>query len=155
MSVRAFIGLGSNLGDRRATLESALRRLSPIRASRIVETAPWGDVDQPAFLNAVAQIETDLGPEDLLDRLQALEREFGRFPTHRWGPRTLDLDLLLYGREEFRSPRLVVPHPRIPERRFVLEGLAELVPDESIPGLGQTVRELLDTLAPSASGARP
>jgi 2-amino-4-hydroxy-6-hydroxymethyldihydropteridine diphosphokinase len=154
MSVRAFIGLGANLGDRRATLESALERLTPVRASRIVETPPWGVTDQPPFLNAVAEIETDLGPEGLLDRLQEMERHFGRTPARRWGPRTLDLDLLLYGREELQTPRLVVPHPRLAERRFVLEGLAELCPGEPIPGLGRTVQELLDSLSLPSPGAR-
>lgn len=145
--VLAYVGLGSNLGDRRATLRAALARLTPRRVSSIVETEPWGRPGQPRFLNCVAEIETPLPPEALLDRLQALEREFGRVRAERWGPRTLDLDLLLYGDLEIRTPRLVVPHPFLAERRFVLEGLAELCPDRTVPGRGRTVRELLERAA--------
>lgn len=145
--VLAYIGLGSNLGDRQGTLRSALARLAPRRVSSIVETEPWGRPDQPRFLNCVAEIETTLSPEALLDRLQELEREFGRARAERWGPRTLDLDLLLYGELEIRTPRLIVPHPFLAERRFVLEGLAELCPDRVVPGRGRTVRELLERAA--------
>lgn len=144
MSVRAYIGLGSNVGDRRATIEAALRELSPRRVSGIVETEPWGRTDQPRFLNAVAEIETALDPQGLLERLLALERDLGRVRRGRWGPRTLDLDLLLYGDRVIQTEALAVPHPRLGERRFVLEGLAELCPDERVPGLGKTVRELLE-----------
>jgi len=155
MSVRAFIGLGSNLGDRQATLEAALRRLAPLRVSRLVETEPWGRTDQPRFLNAVAELETGLEPEPLLDRLLEIEREFGRVRARRWGPRTLDLDLLLYGDRTIRTPRLAVPHPRLAERRFVLEALAELCPDQTVPGASRTVRELLEAVPGPCSGARP
>ncbi len=144
MAVFAYVGLGSNLGDRRATLEAALARLRPRRVSSIVETEPWGRGDQPAFLNAVAELETELEPDRLLGALQALERDHGRVRGERWGPRTLDLDLLLYGDRSIRSASLEVPHPRLPERRFVLEGLAELCPERPVPGLGRTVRQLLE-----------
>jgi 2-amino-4-hydroxy-6-hydroxymethyldihydropteridine diphosphokinase len=147
MGVIAYVGLGSNLGDRRATLESALARLRPRRASAIVETDPWGRADQPAFLNAVAELETEQAPEELLGSLLALEREHGRVRRERWGPRTLDLDLLLYGDRIVRTPALEIPHPRLAERRFVLEGLAELCPDLVVPGLGRTVRDLLERVA--------
>jgi 2-amino-4-hydroxy-6-hydroxymethyldihydropteridine diphosphokinase len=144
MSVRAYISLGSNVGDRRATLETALERLVPRRVSTIVETEPWGRAGQPRFLNAVAEVETDLGSEALLDRLLGVEQDLGRVRAERWGPRTLDLDLLLYGELVIRTARLAVPHPRLAQRRFVLEGLAELCPEKRVPGLDRTVRELLD-----------
>ncbi|HYE98178.1 MAG TPA: 2-amino-4-hydroxy-6-hydroxymethyldihydropteridine diphosphokinase [Planctomycetota bacterium] len=144
MPVTAYIGLGSNLGDRRAALDGALALLEPLRVSRIVETAPWGKTDQPPFLNAVAEIRTDLEPRPLLDRLLDLERRFGRRRDVRWGPRTLDLDLLLYGDRRVSEEGLDVPHPRLAERRFVLEGLAELCPDRPVPGLDRTVRQLLE-----------
>lgn len=147
MPALAYIGLGSNLGDREAFLRQALERLRPRRVSRIVETEPWGRADQPRFLNAVAEIETSLDPQALLEHLQALEREFGRVRTKRWGPRTLDLDLLLYEDRQIRSETLVVPHPLLARRRFVLEGLAELCPDRRVPGWGKTVRELLEECA--------
>jgi len=144
MSVRAYIGLGSNVGDRKAAIEAALRHLSPRRVSGIVETEPWGPVDQPPFLNAVAEIDTALDPEGLLEWLLSVEHELGRVRRERWGPRTLDLDLLLYGDRVIQTETLAVPHPRLAERRFVLEGLAELCPDGRVPGLGKTVRELLE-----------
>ena len=143
MPVLAYIGLGSNLGDRRASLEAALGRLRPRRVSTIVETEPWGRADQPKFLNAVAEIETDLEPSRLLDRLLSVERDLGRVRDGRWGPRTIDLDLLLFGDEVIRTDALSVPHPRLAERPFVLAGLAELCPDREIPGLGRRVRDLL------------
>ena len=153
MAVIAYVGLGSNLGDRRATLEAAVARLRPRRVSTFVETEPWGRTDQPDFLNAVAELETEQGPEELLDVLLSLEREHGRVRRERWGPRTLDLDLLLHGDRILRTPALEVPHPRLAGRRFVLEGLAELCPDRVVPGLGRTVRELLDACRLSG-GAR-
>jgi len=144
MAVFAYIGLGSNLGDRRAMIAGALDRLQPRRVSTIVETEPWGVADQPRYLNAVAEIETDLEPAALLDRLLDLERGLGRVRREKWGPRTIDLDLLLYGDRRVSSELLSVPHPHLHERRFVLEGLAELCPDRTVPGLDRTVRELLE-----------
>jgi 2-amino-4-hydroxy-6-hydroxymethyldihydropteridine diphosphokinase len=154
MAVLAYIGLGSNLGDRRAALETAVRRLRPLRVSSIAETAPWGRPDQPPFLNAVAEVATDAGPRELLDRLQEIEREAGRVRAERWGPRTLDLDLLLYGDRTVNVEGLVVPHPLLAGRRFVLEGIVELCPDLPVPGLGRTVRELLDAFPAAAGRAR-
>lgn len=151
MAVLAYVGLGSNLGDRRALLASALAELAPRRVSRVVETEPWGRADQPAFLNAVAELETGLAPDALLARLMDVERAHGRVRAEAWGPRTLDLDLLLYGDRAVREAGLVVPHPRLSERRFVLDGLAELCPELEVPGLGRTVRELLHACA----GGRP
>ena len=147
MADLAYIGLGSNLGDRKAFLERAIRRLRPLRVSRIVETEPWGRTDQPRYLNAVAEVSTDLEPGALLEELLSVERDLGRVRGERWGPRTIDLDLLLFGDREVRSEALTVPHPFLARRRFVLEGLAELCPDRAVPGLGRTVRELLEVCA--------
>ncbi len=144
MAVFAYIGLGSNLGDRRAMIAGALERLQPRRVSAVVETEPVGKTDQPRFLNAVAELETELPPAELLSRLLDVERGLGRVRVERWGPRSIDLDLLLYGDERVSSKSLSVPHPELHRRRFVLEGLAELCPDRSVPGLGRTVRELLE-----------
>ncbi len=147
--MRAYIGLGGNLGDRRSYLERALELLdedADIRVggvSTLRETDPVGYVDQPRFLNAVAALETDLPARELLERLLAVERVLGREPTGpRYGPRTIDLDLLLYGDEEIDEPGLVVPHPRLAERSFVLEPLSEVAPDLVLPD-GRRVRDLL------------
>jgi len=114
-----------------------------VAVSSLRETEPVGVVDQPAFLNGAAAIETDLSPQQLLDALLRIERSLGRVRTGaRWGPRTIDLDLLVYGREEIDEPGLRVPHPRLHERRFALEPLAELDPELSVPGAGK-VSELL------------
>lgn len=147
MAALAYVGLGSNLGDRAALLEAAILRLRPLRVSRVVETEPWGRADQPRFLNAVAEIDTDLEPQALLDTLLEVERDFGRVRAERWGPRAIDLDLLLYEDRVIRTERLDVPHPRLAERRFVLEGLAELCPDRTVPGAGRTVRQMLECCA--------
>jgi 2-amino-4-hydroxy-6-hydroxymethyldihydropteridine diphosphokinase len=140
---RAFVGLGSNLGDREALIRRAATLIGTTRLSAIAETEPWGYEDQPRFLNAVGEIETPLGPRALLDQLLEVERQLGRERVGpRWGPRTIDLDLLLYGEEELDEPGLVVPHPLLTERLFVLEPLAELDPAQRIPGNG-TVAEAL------------
>lgn len=128
-------------------IAGALERLRPRRVSSVVETDPVGRTDQPRFLNAVAQIDTDLSAPDLLRRLLDIERELGRVRVERWGPRTIDLDLLLYGDLRLSTPTLTVPHPELTRRRFVLEGLAELDADLVVPGVGRTVRELLDAHA--------
>jgi 2-amino-4-hydroxy-6-hydroxymethyldihydropteridine diphosphokinase len=143
MAVTAYIGLGSNLGDRRAMIAGALEQLHPKRVSSIVETEPVGRTDQPRFLNAVAEIETDLEPKALLSKLLSIENDLGRVRVERWGPRSIDLDILLYGDTQVSSDALSVPHPELHRRRFVLEGLAELCPDCAVPGLGRTVKELL------------
>jgi 2-amino-4-hydroxy-6-hydroxymethyldihydropteridine diphosphokinase len=140
---KAFVGLGANLGDRRASLDRALELLSGdgtrvVAVSRYRETDPVGYVDQPRFLNAAALVETELSPRDLLDRLLAIERELGRVRGEgpRFGPRTIDLDLLLYDDAVIEEPMLSVPHPRLHERRFVLEPLHELDPALVVPGRG-------------------
>lgn len=144
---RAYVGLGSNLGEREANVRRALARLQelgPVRASAFYETDPVGVTDQPKFINAVAELQTELGPRRLLERLLEIERELGRDRTseRRWGPRLIDLDLLLYGSEEVDEPGLTVPHPRLAERRFVLEPLHELAPQLVLPD-GRRVVDLL------------
>ena len=139
----AYVGLGSNLGDREKLIREAAELIGARRLSSIVETEPWGYVDQPRFLNAVAELETALTPRQLLDHLLDVERRLGRERVgHRWGPRNINLDLLLYGEETVDEPGLVVPHPRLLEREFALRPLAELVPAQRIPGFG-TVQDAL------------
>ena len=150
---RAYVALGSNLGDREATLRSALEALAAepgidvVAVSRFYDTEPVGYVDQPRFLNGAAALETELPARELLERLLAVELRFGRsrddVPSQ--GPRTLDLDLLLYGDAEIDEPGLRVPHPRLHERRFVLEPLADLDPALEVPGNGQ-VQDILARL---------
>jgi 2-amino-4-hydroxy-6-hydroxymethyldihydropteridine diphosphokinase len=148
-----MIGLGSNLGDRRATLEGAIAALAATpgvhvrRVSSFRETDPIGGPSgQGRYLNAAAALDTALEPLELLRVLQAIETRFGRVRTVRWGERTLDLDLLLFGALTIETTELTVPHPRLNERRFVLEPLAEIVPDAVEPRSGSTVSELLAAL---------
>ena len=142
----AYIGLGSNLGDRDATIRAAIASLPGVVAvSELRETEPVGVVDQPRFLNGAARLETELSARQLLDVLLAVERELGRERRERWGPRTIDLDLLLYGSETIDESGLTVPHPRLHERRFALEPLAELDSELLVPGRGR-VRDLLAEL---------
>ena len=139
----AYIGLGSNLGDRESLIRRAAELIGATRLTEIRETEPWGYEQQPRFLNAVAEIETALAPRRLLDHLLDVEARLGRERVGpKWGPRTIDLDLLLYGDETVDEPGLVVPHPRLLEREFVLEPLADLVPWLKIPGNG-TVHDAL------------
>ena len=140
---RAYVGLGANLGDRERTLHDAVSALAAedrveVRAvSAVRETEPVGVGDQPRFLNGVAELETSLAARALLDRLLAVEQRFGRVRVPgEHGPRTLDLDLLLYGDEAIDEPGLTVPHPRLHERRFVLEPLAELASGLVVPRRG-------------------
>jgi 2-amino-4-hydroxy-6-hydroxymethyldihydropteridine diphosphokinase len=155
MSSIAIIGLGSNLGDRRATLDGALAALAETpgvrvrRVSSYHETEPvGGPPGQGTYLNAAATLETTLDPLGLLQVLQAIEARFGRVRTVRWGERTLDLDLLLFDDRIIRTTELTVPHPRLIERRFVLEPLAEVAPDVVEPRSGRTVSALLRQLEP-------
>ena len=146
---RAYVGLGANLGPREETLLRAVDLLAAtdevdvVAISQLRETEPVGVVDQPPFLNGVVAIDTTLTPRALLDLLLEIERSLGRVRSELWGPRTVDLDLLLYGDEVVDQPGLTVPHPRLHERRFVLEPLAELAPSLTVPGRG-TVADLLD-----------
>ena len=140
--VRAFVGLGSNLDDPQGQLERAFASLAGIddtalaARSSLYCSTPLGPQDQPDFLNAVAALDTRLEAEVLLDRLQDIETGQGRVRERHWGPRTLDLDLLLYGTRRISTPRLTVPHPGLPLRAFVLYPLAELAPDLVVPGFG-------------------
>jgi len=140
---RAYVGVGANLGDREATIRAALAALPGVVAvSALRETDPVGIVEQPLFLNGAAALETELAARELLETLLAVERELGRERGERWGPRTIDLDLLLYGDETIDEPGLTVPHPRLHERRFALEPLLDLDPELAIPGRGR-VADLL------------
>jgi 2-amino-4-hydroxy-6-hydroxymethyldihydropteridine diphosphokinase len=151
--MRAYVGVGSNLGDRWAHLALAARalaaapRVALVRASRVLDTAPLGP-PQPRFLNAALELETGLTPRQLLEVLKGVERAALRRPAVRWGPRSLDLDLLLAGEVALSEPGLTVPHPAIAARRFVLLPLAELCPERQVPGTGRTVAELLAAAPP-------
>ncbi|WP_447940005.1 2-amino-4-hydroxy-6-hydroxymethyldihydropteridine diphosphokinase [Pseudoxanthomonas mexicana] len=142
--VRACIGLGANLGDAAGTLQRAFEALGAcegialLSASRLYRTPAWGREDQPDFINAVALVDTTLAPRALLGQLLAVEAAFGRQRAEgeRWGPRTLDLDLLLYGDAVVDEPGLHVPHPRLHERAFALVPLLEVLPEARIPGYG-------------------
>jgi 2-amino-4-hydroxy-6-hydroxymethyldihydropteridine diphosphokinase len=139
----AYVGLGSNLGDREAQIRHAATAIGARRLSSLLETEPWGVEDQPRFLNAAAEVETSLSARAFLGRLLAVEESLGRVRAgERWGPRTIDLDLLVFGGEVIDEPGLVVPHPFLRERAFVLEPLCELAPALEIPGNG-TVSEAL------------
>jgi len=138
----AYVGLGANIGEPRRQLRAAIEELmnlsgtKSVVASSVYKSAPLGHVDQPDFLNAVVRLDTALPPEDLLKNLQAIEEHYGRERPFAGAPRTLDLDLLLYGDETIASPRLTVPHPRMHERAFVLKPLLELDSAISVPGKG-------------------
>jgi len=141
-----FLALGSNLGDRMVNLTQALTLLPPQitleKASRVFETPPWGVTDQPAFLNMVVSAETSLAPLDLLDRLKFLEEKIGRQKSIRYGPRTIDLDILFYNGIVYHNPRLDIPHLRVPERAFVLVPMTDLASDLEHPVLHQTIQQL-------------
>ena len=143
----AYVGLGANLGDRETTIRRAVELLPDVVAvSTLIETDPVGYLDQPRFLNGVAVLETELPPRELFERLMRVERALGRTREGpRFGPRTIDLDLLVYGDAEIDEPGLTVPHPRLHERRFVLEPLAELDPSLVIPGRGP-LRDVISAL---------
>ena len=140
----AFVGIGSNLGEPEGQIAAALDQLAAedgielVAVSTLRETEPVGYVDQPNFLNGAARIETELSARELLERLLAIESRLGRVRGEgpRFGPRMIDLDLLVYGDERIDEPGLTVPHPRLAERRFALEPLAELAPALEIPGHG-------------------
>ncbi|WP_457629064.1 2-amino-4-hydroxy-6-hydroxymethyldihydropteridine diphosphokinase [Oceanithermus sp.] len=156
---RVLIALGSNLGDRAGFLLAGLAHLgelegfAPGRLSPVYETEPVGPAGQGPYLNAVLEGESAHAPRALLDALLAIERALGRVRDHRWGPRTLDLDLLDYGGRVLREPGLELPHPRLHERAFVLVPLADLQPDWRHPTLKRSARELLAQL--NTAGVRP
>lgn len=151
-AARAWLGLGANLGDRQANLAAALARLEQeprirvLRRSRWYESEPIGVTDQPWFLNGVVEIETTLPPRALLDALKRIEWELGRRPTRRWGERVIDLDILLYDDQRLETPDLVLPHPRLWQRLFVLAPLAELYPALRAPD-GRLIEEVAAELS--------
>ena len=142
VTTTAFVGIGSNLGDREAHLARAIELLSAedgievTAVSQIRETEPVGPVEQGPFLNGAVHVATELAPRELLGRLLGIEQRMGRVRRERYGPRTIDLDLLLYGDEVVDELGLIVPHPRLKERRFALEPLSDLDPSLTIPGSG-------------------
>jgi 2-amino-4-hydroxy-6-hydroxymethyldihydropteridine diphosphokinase len=150
MSTLSYLLLGSNLGDRPARLAQARTYLAAsageiVAASSIYETAAWGVEDQPDFLNQVLAVSTNLAPAALLAACQAAEQQQGRQRTLRWGARSLDVDILLFGNEVLATPTLTVPHAALPFRRFTLVPLAEIAPQLVHPQLNSTITELLDT----------
>lgn len=147
------IAFGSNLGDREANILAASRALAVERLSPLYETDPMYVEDQPAFLNAAALLETSEGPLELLAKIKALEFEIGRLPRVRNGPREIDIDLIAYGALQLSSKLLNVPHPRMVERRFVLQPLFDIAPDLLLPGLG-VVRDLLGATQGQADHVR-
>lgn len=151
--VTAYIAMGANVGDRRGNISDALKRLGEtervrvIRVSELIETAAIGGPEgSPAFLNGATEVRTTLGPDVLLSRLLEIERELGRERREKWGPRTIDLDLLLYGQQVIDQPGLTIPHPLMHERAFVLQPLAQIAPGVLHPTLNLTIQQLLDRL---------
>jgi len=146
--MRVHLSLGSNLGDRSANLRAALDALNAVKGVRVVavsqcyETDPVGRTDQPRFLNLAAEVETALEPLELLNATQAIERDLGRVPTVRWGPRVIDVDIVLWGNRTVVSERLTIPHAAFRERAFVLVPLAEIAPDAVDPVTAETVEDL-------------
>ncbi len=153
----AYLSVGSNMGDRGANLRFALKALAerdgiqPLRGSAIYETSPWGPVAQENFLNACIELETSLSPDELLSVCQDIEYAAARSREVHWGPRTLDIDILLYDDITIETPRLTIPHPRMKERMFVLVPLMEL--EEAVPVLG-SLSDLLEALPPQGLIAR-
>jgi 2-amino-4-hydroxy-6-hydroxymethyldihydropteridine diphosphokinase len=147
MSITAYIGLGSNLGDKQANCRTAIALLAKsgrvVRVSSLYCTEPMGYREQDDFVNAVVEIETGLSPDELLDQCRGIEKELGRVRTIRWGPRTIDVDILLYGTEMIETPELTIPHPLLHTRRFVLVPLCEIAPQAFNPKLRKTASDLL------------
>jgi 2-amino-4-hydroxy-6-hydroxymethyldihydropteridine diphosphokinase len=142
-----YLGLGSNLGDRKSNLGESIKQISEFaiikKMSSIYETEPWGLKDQPGFLNQVIFVETKLAPADLLSHLKTIEEKMGRKKTVLYGPRLIDLDILFFNDLLMKTPDLIIPHPHITERAFVLVPLAEIAPNMNHPHHHKTIKELL------------
>lgn len=145
-----YLAFGANLGDRAATMRAAHQRLAQhmtfVQCSPLYETPPWGDLDQPPFLNAVCHARTTLAPHDLLVVLKTIERDLGRVASRHWGPRAIDLDILFYDDLVLTTSSLTIPHPRLHERAFVLIPLRTIAPHLRHPGLHKTIAELAATV---------
>ncbi|MFC1509544.1 2-amino-4-hydroxy-6-hydroxymethyldihydropteridine diphosphokinase [Candidatus Omnitrophota bacterium] len=154
----SYLGLGSNLGDRLTTLQTSLDYLNQsetirlLRVSPVYETSPVGGPQQPDFFNAAAEIETESEPHELLHICREIENKLGRTRSIHWGPRTLDIDILLYGEEQIQTDRLTIPHPHMHERAFVLKPLADIASQAVHPVSGKSIGELLGTI--DCSGVR-
>ena len=159
MVERAYVALGANLGEPRRMFEDATmclikHEIRVLRRARLYLSPPLGPADQPDFLNSMLELETNLTPHTLLATLQAIERALGREKTRTWGPRTIDLDIILFGDRRIETPELTIPHRHMNARRFVLAPLADLCPDHTVPGFGTTVRALLAARGEQDEGLR-
>jgi 2-amino-4-hydroxy-6-hydroxymethyldihydropteridine diphosphokinase len=148
MNTDVFLSLGSNEGDRQGNLDKTILRIGKeagtiVKVSSVYRTAAWGKTDQPDFLNQAIQLETSLSPEELLEKILAIEHSLGRVRTEKWAMRTIDIDILLFGQMTMTSPHLSLPHPELANRRFVLVPLNDIAPDYLHPVLKKTIRELL------------